>query len=144
MTDDPNSSPFRGLVRPALLLAGCIVTVALVLLPFAMGRSGSNGPLGLAAAAAICLAAGWVAEAMAYALSRSVAPLGVMLLGMAVRMIPPLGICLFLAAQGASGRQYLAFICYLLTFYLVTLALETWLTVKRVSGDSSHLNHNAH
>ena len=42
-----------------------------------------------------------------------------------------LAVCIGLAAFGQSGRQHLAFIGYLLTFYLVTLALETWLAVKR-------------
>src|SRR5262245_55296415 len=105
MIDDLNSSPFRGLLRPAAVLAACIFTVALLLLPFAFGRSGFNGPLGLAAAAAICLVTGWVAEVLAYALRGSITPLGIMLLGMGVRMIPPLGICLALAAQRADGRQ---------------------------------------
>ena len=143
MIDDLNSSPFRSLLRPVLVLTGCVFVVALVLLPFAWGRTGSNGPLGLAAAAAICLASGWTAEGLAFALQRSVQPLGIMLLGMTVRMIPPLAICLVLAAKGADGRQYVAFVGYLLTFYLVTLALETWLTVKRISRNSSHLNHHA-
>lgn len=144
MIDDLNSSPFRGLLRSAAILAVCIFAVALLLLPFALGKTGANGPLGLAAAAAICLATGWLAEALSYALRRTITPLGVMLLGMGVRMLPPLGICLALAAQRADGRQYLGFIAYLLTFYLVTLAYETWLTVKRVPRNSSHLHHNAH
>ena len=142
MIDDSSSSQARGLVRPALSLAGCVVTFVLVFLPFAWGNSGLNGPIGLVAAAAICLAAGWVAEAMAFSLRGSVTPLGIMLLGMAVRLAPPLGICLILAVQGASGRQHLAFIVYLLTLYLATLALETWLMVKRVGREPSDLNHN--
>jgi len=144
MIDDLPSSPIRGFVRPALVFVGCVCAVALLLLPLAWGRPGSGGPIGLAAAAAICLAAGWLAEGVSSMLHRSVAPLGVMLLSMGIRISVPLGICLVLAAQGASGRQYLAFIGYLLTFYLVTLALETWLTVKRVPRNSSHSNHNAH
>jgi hypothetical protein len=143
MIDELHSSPFRGFARPALLLAGCVGAVALLLSPFAMVRSGSGGMTGLAIAAVICLVAGWVAEALACLLQRSVSPLGVMLLGMTVRMLPPLGVCLVLAAQGARGREHLAFICYLLAFYLVTLALETWLTVKRISLTSSNLNHSA-
>jgi hypothetical protein len=142
MIDEPNSSPFRGFVRPALLLAGCVLAVALLLLPVAWGRSGSGGPIGLATAAAVCLAAGGTAEALAYSLRRSVTPLGVMLLGMGIRMSPPLGICLVLAARRVNGREHLAFIAYLLTFYLVTLALETWNAVKRIPRNPSRLNHN--
>jgi hypothetical protein len=60
-----------------------------------------------------------------------------MLVGMAVRIVPPLVICLVLAVQGASGRQHLAFIAYLLTFYCVTLAFETWLAVHRAGKNSA-------
>ncbi len=140
MIDELPASPVRGFLFPAVLLAGMIFAVALVLFPFAMQRTDSGGTIGLLTAAGVCLAAGWAAEGFAFALRRQVAPVGVMLLGMAIRMAPPLGICLFLAAQGQNGRQHLAFICYLLTFYLVTLVLETWLTVKRISHTASKLN----
>jgi hypothetical protein len=127
-------------VRPAIALAACVFAVALVLFPFAWDRPGSGGPIGLAIAGAICLVAGWAAEGLAYLLHARVAPLSTMLLGMAIRMVPPLGICVALAAQGAGGREHLAFIGYLLAFYLVTLTLETWLTVKRVAHGSAKLN----
>jgi hypothetical protein len=143
MIDDFNWSPFRGFVRPVLVLAGCVFAVALLLLPFAWGRIGSGGPLGLAVAGAICLIAGCAAEGLSFVLRRRVAPLNAMLLSMAVRIVPPLGICLVLAARRVDGRDHLAFIAYLLVFYLATLAVETWLAVKRVSHSSSHFNHNA-
>jgi len=95
---------------------------------------------GLAVAAAICLVAGWIAELLAFMLHGRVMPLAVMLLGMAVRMLPPLGICVALAARGSSGRDHLAFIVYLLAFYLITLALETWLTVGRVAHTTAPTN----
>ena len=59
---------------------------------------------------------------------------------MMVRMILPLGVCVAPRwPSGQSGRQHLAFIGYLLAFYIVTLALETWLAVKRTSGHSPTL-----
>jgi hypothetical protein len=143
MIDDLPSSPPSGFWRPALLLAGCVLAVALLLSPVALSQAGSGGPLGLALAAAICLGAGWLAEAVAYVLHRSASPLVLMLLCMAIRMVPPLGICLVLAAQGARGRDHLAFLCYLMSFYFVMLALETWLTVKRVARASSDLSYRA-
>jgi hypothetical protein len=144
MIDDLNSSPLRGFLRPVLLLAGCVFAVALLLLPFAWGRTGSAGPVGLAIAGAVCLCAASVAEGLACLLQHRIAPLGVMLVGMAVRMVPPLGICLYMAAQGARGRENMTFIVYLLAFYLVMLALETWLTVKRVARGSAKLNTSSH
>jgi hypothetical protein len=124
-------------VRAALLVGGCVLVVALAILPFAAGRSGTAGLGGVGLAAAICLLAAWAAEALAWMLDQRVSPLGLMLLGMAIRMLPPLAICVGLAAKGASGRQHMAFIVYLLAFYMVTLALETWLTVQRVALTSA-------
>jgi hypothetical protein len=119
--------------RGSLLLAGCVLLGGLALAPFAIGKTGSSGLAGVALAGAICFAAGLLAEGVACLLGRQASPLATMLLGMTIRMLPPLAICMFLAAQGARGREHLAFIVYLLVFYLATLALETWLTVERVS-----------
>lgn len=143
MIEDLRPSPPRGLLHPVLFVAGLTLVVALLLFPFALGRSASGGVAGLAVAAAICLAAGCIAEGVAWALARHVAPLGIMLFGMAIRMLPPLGVCVYLAASGQGGRQHLAFICYLLVFYFATLALETYLAVKRVAHLSSKSNFNA-
>jgi len=120
--------------RSSLLVAGSVLVGGLALAPFAVTRNGSAGIGGLALAGVICLAAGLLAEGMAHLLGRSGSPLATMLLGMAIRMLPPLAVCMLLAAQGARGREHLAFIVYLLAFYLVTLALETWLNVSRLSA----------
>jgi hypothetical protein len=140
MIDDSRSSPARGFLHPALLLAGLILAVALLLLPFALVRSGSGGIGGLGAAAAFCLVIGWIAEGLAWLLRGRVAPVGEMLISMAVRTGAPLGLCLFLAASGQSGHQHLAFIGYLFAFYFATLALETYLAVRRIAGRSSQLS----
>lgn len=140
MNDDLNSSPLPGLLRPVTMLTGCIGVVALLLLPVAWNKAASNGLAGLAIAAAVCLAAGVVAELLAFLLRRTVQPLGVMLLGMTIRMVPPLAICMYLALQGARGREHLAFIVYLLVFYLATLAVETWFNVKRAARVNSSLH----
>lgn len=121
---------FRG---AALLLVAGISIAALLLLPYAVNNAGSNGPAGLLAAAAICLTCGLVAEGAACFASQTTTPLLTMLLGMAIRMTPPLVLCLFLAAQGAGGRRHLGFIVYLLACYGVTLAAETWLSVNRLN-----------
>jgi len=110
-----------------------MLCVGLLLVPFAARQTDMNGLLGLASAAAICLLAAWCAEGVSCALTRTGAHLSAMLLSMALRFIPPLAVCFVLAASGASGQQHLAFVCYLLVFYLATLAVETWLAVKRVN-----------
>jgi hypothetical protein len=123
--------------RASLMLAGCVLAGGLALAPFALSKTGSSGIGGVALAGAICLAAGLLAEGVAHLLGRDASPLATMLLGMTIRILPPLGICMFLAAQGAQGREHLAFIVYLLAFYLVTLALETWFNVSRISAANS-------
>jgi Zn-dependent protease with chaperone function len=103
-----------------------------VLTPFALGRVGSSGPVGLIVAAAICLLSGLVAEALSSFVSRT-SPFGAALIGMMVRMLAPLGVCVALLAAGQRGRDHLPVIAYLLSFYMFTLGLETWLAVKRSS-----------
>jgi hypothetical protein len=128
----------HGFLRTAMVLATCILLAALLLTPIALQQPGSGSPIGLAIAAAICLVSGLVAEIFVALLSRQT-PLGATLVGMMVRMMLPLGVCVAIVASGQNGRQHLAFIGYLLTFYVVTLALETCLAVKRASARSTSL-----
>jgi hypothetical protein len=80
-------------------------------------------------AALICLLSGTTALAvMQLPLSRQQPFVG-LLLAMALRMLPPLVVCLLLAQQG-SGAEYLGFVCYLILFYLLTLAAETLLSLQ--------------
>ncbi len=129
-----SKSTCTALLRSALVLVCALMTAALLLMPFAIVRAGSGGPNGLLLALAVCLVTGLATEVLGSALHDRVAPLVLMLVGMTIRIVPPLGVCVFLAAQGHDGRGHLAFIVYLLAFYLVTLALETWLTVSRVAN----------
>ena len=127
-----------GFVRSVLVLAGSILAIAapLGLFSFATEQSGSAGPAGVAAAAVICLLAGCAADGVAAIVHRAGSPLAALLAGMALRLAPPLGVCLFLAMRG-GGREHLAFVVYLLTFYLVTLTLDTRWAVQRVAGASA-------
>lgn len=127
----------HGFVRSALIVTACMLGVGLMLLPIAVYQDGSGSALGLLAAGGICLLAAYLAEAFSCLLTRTGPPLAAMLVSMAVRFTPPLLVCFYLAATGATGRQHLAFVCYLLAFYLVTLAVETWLAVSRVSQPSA-------
>lgn len=120
-----------GFAGAALLLGVTTAAATLLLLPYAVRQTGANGPAGLLLAAALCLGCGLAAEGAALAAGRGVNPLTGLLLGIAIRMAPPLVLCLLLVAQGADGRRQLAFIVYLLTFYGVTLMAETWLSVSR-------------
>jgi hypothetical protein len=116
------------------MLIACISVVALVLVPIARNFSGSSGLGGVAVAAAICLFAGIATEAISTFLARLGNTLAAAMIGMGVRMLPPLMLCLGLAASGQSGRDHVPFIFYLLAFYFATLVLETCLAVKRVAA----------
>lgn len=124
----------------ALLITAVVLVVALVIAPFASGKSGSAGLCGLTIAAALCLGTAWVSELLAAAIGRHASPLALMALGMMIRMVPPLALCVVLAARGVSGREHLAFIFYLLGLYLVTLAMETWTSVARVAAANEQIN----
>jgi hypothetical protein len=127
----------HGFVRSALLVSAAVLVVGLLLSPFAAHQSDMNGILGLASAAVICLVAAYGAEGVSCALSRTGSHLAAMLFSMALRFVPPLAVCFVLAARGADGQQHFAFVCYLLVFYLATLAVETWLAVKRINITSA-------
>lgn len=133
----------HGFMRSALMLIACLAVVALALTPVAFMNQGSGGFSGLAVAAAICLGAGLGAEAVSAFLQRSGIPLAATMVGMGIRMLPPLVLCLMLAASGQSGRAHLPFICYLLAFYFATLVMETWLAVRRVAASPS-IPHTTH
>jgi hypothetical protein len=129
----------HGLVRSGIMVSACVLATALMLMPIAATQTGSNGPLGLAAAAGICWFSGLIAEGAVAILSRS-SPVGGAISGMVVRMFVPLGVCLAILAYGQNGRDHVYFIVYLLAFYMVVLGLETWIAVKRSSAppSSSH------
>jgi hypothetical protein len=122
--------------RSAAWLTGGGLVVGLILFPFAMVRSGTGGPMGLLTAATICIAAGWISEALRCFVLRST-PLASLLLGMVLRIAPPLFVCLLLAARHENGWDHLPFVCYLLAFYGVTLALESWFAVGRVGRSTN-------
>jgi hypothetical protein len=111
--------------------------VALLLSPYAGRHTGTSGTLGLAGAGAVCLASGLLAEGIAISLNRT-SPLSGVLIGMMIRLTLPLAVCVAILAAGQTGRQHLPFIGYLLTFYMVTLALETWLGAKRAARFTSN------
>lgn len=127
----------RSFVRSVVVLTVCILATAALLLPVAIRESGTGNLAGLAFVTAMFLASSWISEAVSLRLHRSGSPLVAMGLAMAIRTVPPLLVCLYLAARGYSGRENFALIGYLFAFYFVTLVVETRLAVKRGSGHNS-------
>ncbi|MCI0493164.1 MAG: hypothetical protein L0Z07_09535 [Planctomycetes bacterium] len=129
-----------GFLHSAIWLVGCVGAVALLLMPVAVGSSGSRSTSGLLVAATICLVASFASESLGHLRLPPNFALAGLVLGMGIRMMPPLALVCLMAMEGESGRQHLAFVGYLLAFYLVTLTVGTMLAVKRLKSDSSELN----
>ena len=122
------TSSDHGMLRNTALLTAAQLGVLCLILPIALWQQGNLGFLQ-------CMAAwllGWVPSLAALAISHrflgTPQALLAILGGMALRAVPPLVVCLFLAMKG-SGQQWFHFICYLLVFYMVALAVETYLSV---------------
>ncbi len=87
------------------------------------------------AAALICLFSGLTALAASQLPVARRQPLVGLLLAMALRMLPPLVVCLLLALRG-NGADYLGFVIYLIVFYLLTLAAETFLSLRLMKNQN--------
>lgn len=125
-----------GLAQSAIWLVAGVFGLFVLLSPIALMRTDSGSIWGLLGAAGICLAASLFAEGIAVGVQRLDSPnsaLAAMVLGMGIRMALPLSLCVLLAVRGQSGNQHFSFIIYLLLFYVVTLAIDTALAVRRTS-----------
>ena len=128
----------RNFVRSVVVLTVCILVTAVFLLPVAIRESGTGNLAGLAFVTAMFLASAWISEAISVRFHRAGSPLVALGLTMAIRTVPPLLVCFYLAARGYSGRDNFALIGYLFAFYFVTLVVETRLAVKRGAGPNSN------
>jgi hypothetical protein len=128
----------RSFVRSVFVLTVCILVTAALLLPVAIRESGTGNLAGLAMVTAMFLASAWISEAVSTRLHRAGSPLVALGLSMAIRTLPPLLVCFYLAARGYSGRENFALIGYLFAFYFVMLVVETRLAVKRGPGHNSN------
>jgi len=119
------------------LLVGVLGASLLIVSPVAFWHHGLRGFLEAGVAALICLLSGVAALGVAWRCVRAGQPLLGMLLAMAIRLILPLMVCLLLSLRG-MGADSLGFICYLLTFYLVNLAVETYLSIQGIPTTVVH------
>jgi hypothetical protein len=97
----------------------------------AIWQQGPRGVWESAAAGFVCLLPAVAALALSYRLLGTPQALTAMLLAMGLRLSPPLTVALLLATRG-SGADFFPFVCYLLLFYVATLATETWLFVHLI------------
>jgi hypothetical protein len=114
------------LIRAAFLAVLVLVAGAIILpLGWAMSYS-RTGILAGAVAGGVCLLAAWIALALSEPLHRRQQVLGVVLVGMLVRMGIPLAAALGVYFLGGPLADA-GFLYYLVAFYPVTLTAETLL-----------------
>jgi len=117
-----------GLLLQSAVL-GLVVAVAYGLVaPVAGYLAGGGGLTAAAVAAAFCLGGASVALLMAHLFRGPNGALAGVLLGMAARMVIPLGGGYACHANGGPLAEA-GLLYYLLVFYPITLALETWLSL---------------
>jgi hypothetical protein len=120
-----------GLLAQAVALCALLALLWCLLAPLAYGLSGANGLWAAAVGAAATLSGGLVALALISLCQGPQAALASMLLGMMARMVLPLAIGVALTLK-VTWLADAGMIFYLLVFYLVTLALETAITLAKV------------
>lgn len=134
------SNPFFVTLRHALFvtltLAGCWVLAA----PAIYLAQGIDGLAAAGAAVLVCTLAAIAAAVVAGIAMRHGNPLASTLLPMGIRMALPLVVCLIVeygdrnqpGTPGQLAEHGLSL--YIVGFYLVALAIDTWLTVGRIQS----------
>ncbi|MDZ4656808.1 MAG: hypothetical protein SH868_04420 [Bythopirellula sp.] len=118
------------LVACAMILILALLGFTLLCLPLAFWLGG-NSVTALLAATGVCITPGLAALAISHHFSATGQPLPGMLLAMGCRLLPPLVVCLWLALN-QSAAQGQVFAGFLIVAYLVSLAVETYLSVRSI------------
>jgi small-conductance mechanosensitive channel len=134
----------NGFMQSAVVVTAAILATAALLFPVAATQSGTGSIGGLGFAAAVFLLAAWLSEAVAARFHRNGSPLVALGLTTAIRTLPPLAVCFYLAASGYNGHQHFPLIGYLFAFYFVTLVVETRFAIKRADKNSTSDSRSAH
>ncbi len=114
-----------------MILILSLVGFTLACLPLAIWIGG-HGVEALLSAMGVCITPGLAALAIThYFALRGQQMVGV-LLAMGCRLLPPLVMCLWLALQ-KDGPQGQVFAGFLIVAYLVSLAVETFLSVRSIA-----------
>lgn len=109
-----------------------LTAICLVLAPLVWALQGSAGIVALVTAALFCGASASGAQLIAVLLVGSAYPIHAVMIAMLLRMVPPLALC---AAVGLRRGPLTdaGIVFYMIGFYLITLAVDTWLSVRRIS-----------
>ena len=119
----------NGFLSCALMLSVAIALFYLGFIPLVVWWHGASGLQPAGAAALLSLLVGLAVLAINHHPSLRQRPLVAMLAAMSVRMLPLLSVSLVVAVR-EDKSEYFGFIAYLVVFYLVTLAIETFISVQ--------------
>ena len=122
-----------------MILILSLLGFTLLCLPLAVWLGGDSVSA-LLAASGVCLTPGLAALAITHHFAGTGNPLAGTLLAMGCRILPPLVVCLWLALN-RSANQGEVFAGFLIVAYMITLAVETFLSVRSI-GSQQKLPHN--
>lgn len=136
---EPSTEPvnvcFQGLLRSCALLTFALLVFFPLVGAFAYGFRDLDGVMSAAVAMMVCLFAGVISEIAVRLFNDPTQVMYRVLFGMLLRMGIPLGFCM--AVHSLGGRLADAgFVYYLLVFYMVTLVVDTLLTLRVMSRDA--------
>ncbi len=119
------------------VLASALILVLMLTLPVAYWLQGVRGLIECSVASLLCLLPSLLALAVSHRFLGTPHAMGAILSGMALRSMPPLLVCLVLALK-TTGLEKMHFVSYLLLFYMVALAVETFLSVTMLNRKQAH------
>lgn len=122
------------MVPCAIILVASLTAFTLLCLPLAMWLGG-NSVASLLAATGVCITPGLAALAVSHHCASLGRHLPGMLLAMGCRLFPPLVVCLWLALNKPSSDGQV-FAGFLILAYLVSLAVETYLSVRSLASST--------
>jgi hypothetical protein len=118
----------RSLAARSILLGSVVAVLYGLVAPIAFSLGGTTALVAAGAAAGLCLLGAGLALVISHSLRKPKYALYGVLLGTAVRTGIPLGLGLTLFTLGGTLVQA-GLMYYLLVFYLVTLGVETFLSL---------------
>ena len=123
----------RGLPASVAMLSAVLAVSYLVLAPFAYRLQGGSGLSAAAVAAVVCLVSAIGGMLLSQCLGGPNHAIAGVLSGMMLRMGLPLAVCMIVYLQSGALAEA-GFVFYVLAFYLVTLAIDTWMATGRAVG----------
>ncbi|HVU90002.1 MAG TPA: hypothetical protein VHD36_21905 [Pirellulales bacterium] len=109
-----------------------LTAICLLAAPLIWFLQGSDGLVAAGIAALFCTLSAIGAQLIASLLAGPAYPVHATMLATMLRMAPPLFLCMLVGLRRGPLTEA-GIVFYMIGFYLVTLAVDTWLSVSRIS-----------